>query len=64
VVALECAVNYGASGAPVLQGGVLVAVVSAMGQVLESQGEVTLAVLAAPEIAALTVLLEAAPRED
>lgn len=64
VVALECAVNYGASGAPVLQGAALVAVVSAMGQVLETEGAVTLAVLVAPEIAALKALLAAALREE
>ena len=64
VVALECAVTYGASGAPVLQGAVLVAVVSAMGQVLETQGDVTLTVLAAPEIEALKARLAAAPREQ
>ena len=64
VLALECAVTYGASGAPVLQGEALVAVVSAMGRVVETEGDVTLAVMLAPEVEALRALLAAAPRED
>ena len=49
VAALDCAVTYGASGAPVCWARArrLVAVVSAMGQVLATDGKVTLAVLVA-----------------
>jgi protease YdgD len=65
VAALGCAVNYGASGAPVLQGegeaARLVAVVSAKGRVLADNGDVTLAVMVAPEI---DVLLEALALEE
>ncbi len=65
VVALHCGVTYGASGAPVLQGGeegwVLVAVVSAMGAVVATEAEVTLAVLAGAWIAPLLATLAAEP---
>lgn len=56
VAALDCEVNLGASGAPVLvlgkAGRELWAVVSSIGAT-DSGGEVTLAVLAEPELAAL-----------
>ena len=55
VAALDCAATYGVSGAPVLQDGRVVGVVSAMGRVLESDRPVTLAVLVGPWI---TPLLE------
>jgi V8-like Glu-specific endopeptidase len=68
VTALDCAVNYGASGAPVLQGGEadrrLVAVVSAMGSVVATADEVTLAVLVGPWIEPLLAALAAEPREE
>ena len=68
VTALDCAVTYGASGAPVLQGGEddrrLVAVVSAMGSVVATRNEVTLAVLVGPWIAPLLVSLAAEPIEE
>jgi protease YdgD len=67
VMALDCAVDYGASGGPVLQGegpaARLVAVVSAIGRVLASEAEVTLAVLAEPEVARLRAELAVAPFE-
>ena len=63
--AIDCAVNYGASGAPVFQGegeaARLVAVVSAMGKVLATGGDVTLAVLVEPGLGALIEELRAAP---
>lgn len=65
VVALDCAVTYGASGAPVLQGAGddlrVVAVVSAMGRTLAdgTPRDVTLAALAGPSIARLRAMLEA-----
>lgn len=81
VAALDCAVNYGASGAPVLQGAAeeegegaegegeeggagerrLVAVVSAMGSVVASERQVTLAVLVGPWMALLLESLAAEP---
>jgi V8-like Glu-specific endopeptidase len=68
VAALDCAVTYGASGAPVLQGEGdatrLVGVVSAMGRVLASEREVTLSVLVGPEIDALLEALAAAPMDE
>ncbi len=61
--ALDCTVNFGASGAPVLQGegaGVhLVGVVSAMG--LADGRDVTLVALAEPALARLRALLDAEP---
>jgi V8-like Glu-specific endopeptidase len=67
VLALECGVNFGASGGPVLQGegegARLVAVVSAMGRVVASGADVTLAVTVEPAMASLRVALEAAPLE-
>ncbi len=60
VAALGCAVTYGASGAPVLQGGQVVGVVSAMGRTLEGDREVTLAVLVGPWITPLLETLEQA----
>jgi hypothetical protein len=66
--AIECAVDYGASGAPVFQGEGearrLVAVVSAMGRVLATGDDVTLAVLVEPGLDALVEALRAAPIED
>ncbi|HMR52126.1 MAG TPA: trypsin-like serine protease [Amaricoccus sp.] len=63
VAALDCEVNLGASGAPVLvlgkAGRELWAVVSSIGATV-SGGEVTLAVLAAPELAALEAALAGA----
>ncbi len=63
--AIECAVTYGASGAPVFEGEGearrLVAVVSAMGEVLATGGDVTLAVLVEPGLDALLDELWAAP---
>ena len=68
VAALDCAVNYGASGAPVLQGEEadrrLVAVVSAMGSVLSSGRQVTLAVQVGPWTGPLLEALAAEPREE
>ena len=69
MVALDCAVNYGASGAPVLQGEGedrrLVAVVSAMGTVaVQRASQVTLAVLVGPWIGPLLAALAAEPREE
>lgn len=66
--AIACAVNYGASGAPVFQGeGAarrLVAVVSAMGKVLATGSDVTLSVLVEPGLDALLEELRAAPLDD
>lgn len=65
VVALDCAVTYGASGAPVLQGtgdGLrVVAVVSAMGRTLAdgTPRDVTLAALVMPSLAVLRARMEA-----
>jgi hypothetical protein len=68
VAALDCAVNYGASGAPVLQGegedARLVAVVSAKGRVLATGGDVTLAVRVDPALDVLREALDAAQLED
>ena len=68
VAALACAVNYGASGAPVLQGEEgerrVVAVVSAMGTALASKDPVTIAVLAGPWIEPLLAALAAEPRAE
>ena len=68
MAALACAVTYGASGAPVLQGedGVrrVVAVVSAMGTALAIKDPVTIAVLAGPWIEPLLEALAAEPREE
>jgi protease YdgD len=68
VAALDCAVNYGASGAPVLQGEGdatrLVGVVSAMGRVLATDGDVTLSVLVGPEIEALLQALAETPLDE
>jgi protease YdgD len=50
VAALDCAATYGVSGAPVLQDGRVVGVVSAMGRVIESDRPVALAVLLGPSI--------------
>jgi hypothetical protein len=64
VVALDCAVTDGASGAPLLQGEGgdmrLVGVVSAMGRILATDADVTLAVLAADGLAALLEALRPA----
>ena len=66
--AIDCAVTYGASGAPVFQGeGAarrLVAVVSAMGKVLATGSDVTLSVLVEPGLDALLEELRAAPLDD
>jgi hypothetical protein len=68
ILALDCAVNYGASGAPVLEGEGgerrLVAIVSAMGSVLASGRQVTLAVKVGPWTGALLEALAAEPREE
>ena len=68
VAALDCAVTYGASGAPVFEGADgdrrLVAVVSAMGKVQATAREVTLAVLVGPWIEPLLAALAAAPRGE
>lgn len=68
VAALDCGVDYGASGAPVFQGKAegrrLVAVVSAMGRVLASEEPVTLAVLVEPWIEPLLAALAAEPRQE
>jgi hypothetical protein len=65
--AIECAVNYGASGAPIFQdegkAARLVAVVSAMGEVLGTGADVTLAVPVGPGLDALLEELRAAPPE-
>jgi V8-like Glu-specific endopeptidase len=49
VAALDCGATYGASGAPLLEGGGeamrVVGVVSAVGRILENEADVTLAVL-------------------
>ena len=58
VAALDCAVTPGASGAPVLQDGKVVGVVSAMGRTLEDGREVTLAVLVGPWIGPLLEVLD------
>jgi protease YdgD len=61
VAALDCGVTYGASGAPLFQGEGettrVVGVVSAMGRVLASDEDVTLAVLFAPALEDLLTLL-------
>lgn len=59
VAALDCAVTYGASGAPVFQDGRVVGVVSAMGRTLDGDREVTLAVLVDPWITPLRETLDA-----
>jgi protease YdgD len=68
VLALDCAVNYGASGAPVLQGEGgdlrLVAVVSAMGTALATGEPVTLAVETGPWIEPLLAALAHEPRVE
>ena len=68
VLALDCGVNFGASGGPVLEGegadARLVAVVSAMGKVVSSGADVTLAVVAEPGFATLRAALQAAPEGD
>jgi V8-like Glu-specific endopeptidase len=67
VLALACGVDFGASGGPVLEGAGedarLVAVVSAMGKVVASGADVTLAVTVEPAIAALRDALREAPLE-
>ncbi len=66
VLALACGVNFGASGGPVLAGegadARLVAVVSAMGRLVESGDDVTLAVVTEPGFAALRARLARATR--
>jgi V8-like Glu-specific endopeptidase len=68
VLALDCGVDFGASGGPVLEGegreARLVAVVSALGKVIANGADVTLAVLTEPGFTALREALDAAPRED
>jgi V8-like Glu-specific endopeptidase len=56
--AIDCAVTYGASGAPVLQDGRVVGVVSAMGRSLEGGREVTLAALVGLRIASMLAVLD------
>jgi hypothetical protein len=67
IAALDCAVVDGASGAPLLQGegadARLVGVVSAMGNVLGSGRQVTLAVLIDDDLDALLAELAQAPEE-
>ncbi len=67
-VAIDCAVTYGASGAPVLQGegagARVVGVVSAMGRVLATDADVTLAVLVEPGLEALLEDLPDVAREE
>lgn len=64
VLALRCGVNFGASGGPVLEGAGadarLVAVISAMGRVVASGADVTLAVAVEPGLAELRASLDAA----
>jgi V8-like Glu-specific endopeptidase len=68
VAAIDCAVTYGASGAPVFESAGedrrLVAVVSAMGNALSTGREVTLTVLVAGWIEPLLAALSAAPRDE
>ncbi|MFO1140912.1 MAG: trypsin-like serine protease [Amaricoccus sp.] len=65
VLALRCGVNFGASGGPVLEGegadARLVAVVSAMGRVVASGADVTLAVAIEPALVELRAALDAVP---
>jgi protease YdgD len=66
-IALDCAVTFGVSGAPVLERGGggwrVVGVVSAMGRAFDGEREVTLAVLLAPRIDTLRAALAEAPLE-
>jgi V8-like Glu-specific endopeptidase len=65
VVALDCAVTYGASGSPLFQGegpeARLVGVVSAMGRLLRQQQDVTFARFLGPELEALVATLRDPP---
>lgn len=65
VAAIDCGVNFGASGAPVFQGDgrTLVAVVSAMGSVLATEAPVTLVVPVAPWMDLLAADLAAQAEE-
>jgi V8-like Glu-specific endopeptidase len=67
IMALDCAITYGVSGAPVLALGDgrprVVAVVSAMGRVTAEPRDVALTVLLAPELDRLMAALAEAPLE-
>ena len=67
IMALDCPITYGVSGAPVLAlddgGPRVVAVVSAMGETIAGGRSVALTVLLAPEIEALLAALAEAPLE-
>ena len=67
IIALDCAITYGVSGAPVLAladgSPRVVAVVVGDGRVLAEPREVTLTVPLAPQIDALRVALAEAPLE-
>lgn len=68
VLALDCAITYGVSGAPVLALDAtpphVVAVVSAMGRALPDEREVALTVRVEPWLVPLRALLDAAPIEQ
>ena len=67
IMALDCPITYGVSGAPVLafEGGTprVVAVVSAIGRALAGSRDVALTVLLAPQLDALAAALAEAPLE-
>jgi V8-like Glu-specific endopeptidase len=68
VLALDCAVTYGASGSPVFQGEGpdmrLVGIVSAMARLVRQQQDVTFARVFGPALDALISDLRAAPSDD